>query len=458
MYELINLPLFIVQIFIVVRAARFLSKKILDFGSIFELLYGIWYIPIIYDMLYGQRLFGYIYGSVIRNYIRYFTYDIATITKFNLITTLIMIAFELGYSSCRNSIPVRFDFEIKKPINKNKYYFAQFALLALWAALEIRGFFRYGGSIAGFFSAINKDMYGSEIVEILMIKLPLFLFANFFYYNASLRRKKIGVIYWILVLLPAIQTHQRREMIANFLFAVIIYFSYYATIKNTYVNGSKKINRRVKKYMIVAFAVVVCMVPLLWFLRVHNNQILNKGVTEVVFTRSFMEVLFEGSGASGFPTLIIYDRFRAEHGMNFYLHQILFLFQSFIPRSVFPGKTSPINLIIRDSLGIDNNLSLFYINELYFTFGYFSALISFLVGRIFSKLYNRYTISSVFEDKLLMALFLSNIVNIFKNGLTSFLISTVFFAILLYVDLSYLGIAEKVRIQNGKIVINRGLR
>ena len=458
MYDLINLPLFFIQILIVLNAMRNLLKKILDFGSIFELLYGIWYIPIIYDMLFGRRMFGYAYESVTKNYSRYFIYDTVAITKFNLITTLIMVAFALGYSSYRDSKTVRFEYRIDRPINKYKYYFAQSVLFSFWAVLEIRGFFKYGGSIAGFFAATKKDMYGSEIVEILIVKIPLLVFANYFYFNASIRRKKIGIIYWILVLFPAIQTHQRREMIANFLFAAIVYFSYYATTKNVSTIDSQILNRRMKKYMVIVFFAVVCMVPLFWFLRVHDNQVINKGVTEVKYTRTFLEVLLFGGGATGFPTLIVFDVFRMEHGVNFFFHNILFLLQSFIPRRLFPGKTSPINLIIRDMLGINANLSSFYINELYFTFGLFSILISFLIGRVFSKLYNRYTSSLMFDDKLLMALFLANIVNLFKNGLVSFLIHTVFIVILFYADLSYLGISEKIRILKGKVIIKRRMR
>lgn len=455
MYEAINVVLLVIQILMFAHAIRRLSRRIIDFGAILVMMYTIWYVPIIYDMLIGDQHFESAYRNLMAIYSQYFVYDVATITKFNCITTFIMLAFELGYSmKCTNS-QITFVYRTDQEIRKNRYLFIQCFILALWLLLEVRGYFMFGGSLRSFISTTRKDMYGSEIVEALATKLPIILFANSLYYNSTKGVKKLGIIYWVIIIISSLQTHQRREMIANFLFAVILYVSYRATLNNLKTGNTATINRRVKKYIIVVFVAVLCMVPLFWFLRVYDNQVINRGVSQVVYTRSFFELLLTGSGVTGFPTLIIYDRFGEINGIHYYLRELLFTLESFIPRSLFPGKMKALNIFIRDSLGVSNNLSMFYINELYFTYWLFSIPISFIVGLLFSKFYNRFINGTSFEDKVFMAFFLSNIIKLFKNGLSSFLISTVFLSIFIVLDFSFLGIAERIRASNGKIILSR---
>lgn len=458
MHEEINILLLLIQILIFVHALRRLNQKITDFGAIFVIMYSVWYVPIIYDMLTGGRYFESAYRNLLLIYSDYFVYDAALLTKLNLITTLIMLAFELGYSSQYKKNTFTFTFRTNDEIRKKKYLIAQAVILGIWLLLEVRGFFMAGVSFRAFFSSTRKNMYGSEIVETLILKLPIILFANFLYYSASQKRKKIGLIYWLLIAIAALQTNQRREMISDFLFAIILYISYYATIKKETGNAAFNINRRVKKYVIVVFVAVLCMVPLFWYLRVYSNQVINLGATSVKFTRSFGELLFSGSGVTGFPTLIIYKKFGEENGISYIFRELLFTLEAFIPRSLFPGKMKALNIFIRDTLGVSNNLSMFYINELYYTFGVLSILVSFIVACVFSKLYNNFTNRSTFEGKFYMAFFLSNIIKLFKNGLSSFVISTVFLSILIMLDFSYLGIAEHVRILGNKIIIRKGYR
>ena len=455
MYEAINIFLFFVQLIIFIRAIIRLSRKIIDFGSIFEMIYFVWYVPVIYDMLSGQRGFDYVYYAFNSLYAQYFTYTPASITKYNLITTLIMVAFEIGYSSVKTGNQISFTFNTNNNPSKRKYMFVQMILLSIWLFLEVRGFFRYGGSLRGFFSSTNKDMYGMEVIEMLINKIPLILFSNYFYYNAANHKKRIGIFYWIIVILPVLQTHQRREMIANFLFAVIVYLCYYATIKNFKTLDPGKISKRIKRYIVYAFVVVICAVPLLWFLRVHDSQVINRGATQVVYTRNFKEVLLEGSGASGFPTLITFVNYGKTNGITYYLRQLLYTLEAYIPRSIFSGKLSSLNIYIKQRIGVSNNLSMFYINELFYTFDILAIPISFVIGRFFSKAYNRFVISNSFEDKIMMALFLSNIIGFFKNGLSSFMISTSLVMILLLLDFSYYRIATNFSFVKGKIIIRK---
>ncbi len=456
MYVIINILLLLSQIILLVKAVHRLSRKITDFGAIFIIIYSIWYVPIIYDLLTGGRFFGSAYRNLMQIYSYYFVYDTSLLTQLNLVTTLIMVAFEIGYSSQCSYESVNFTFQTEHKINERKYILAQGVILIVWLLLEIRGFIKSGISVSAFFSSTRKDIYGSEIVHNLVLKLPIVLFGNSLYYNATKNIKKIGIWYWAIIIVAAFQTSQRREMISDFLFSIILFVSYNATLMKKNGGNSLKINDKVKKSVIVVFMVALCMVPLFWYLRVYSNQVINHGATHVEFSRSFLELLLSGSGVTGFPTLIIYKRFGEENGINYIFRELIFTLESFIPRSIFPGKMKATNILIRDTLGVSNNLSMFYINELYYTYWVFAIPISCAVGYILSKLYNKFTSSSSFEDKFYMAFFLSNIIKLFKNGLSSFAISTVFLMIIIYVDFSYLGIAEHSR--NSKRYINNSGR
>ena len=457
MIEFVNIVLLIVQILVFLHALSRLSKKIVDFGAIFVVMYSLWYVPIIYDLLLGGHVFESVYQNLLKVYAHFFVYDAALLTQLNLATTLIMVAFEVGYSTQCDKKPIQFTYQTSSSFREDRFLIAQGILFAIWLLLEVRGFFMSGASLKAFFLATKKDMYGSEIVRILVLKLPILMLGNALYYNATKNKKSYGIAYLVMIFVSSFQTNQRREMIANFLFVLILYICYFATLRKQKGLDAIIINKKIRRIVIVSFVAVLCMVPLFWYLRVFSNQYA-KGLTNVTFSRSFMELLLSGSGVTGFPTLIIYRQFGEEMGVSFYLRELFFTLESFIPRSLFPEKMTALNIFIRDSLGVSNNLSMFYINELFYTYGIFAFPVSFLVGHYLSKFYRRFIVGTTFADKFYMAFFLSSIIKLFKNGLSSFVISVVFFSILIFLDFSYLGIAEQIKISKRKLVLRKGNR
>lgn len=460
---LINTILAVFQIGIFLNAIRSLKKCILDFAAIVELLYCIWFVPVVFDMMAGTNIFSYVY-KITREF--NLSTSLQQITFFNFISFLIIVSFEAGYRLFRPANKeLSFKYEVQGSVFYSNFYIVQAAIFVLWVYLEFTAFRNYDGSLRLFLSASRKTgIYSSFYIKNLIMYLPLVLLTNYMLSRLYQKQKLgAGVIKYLIIVVAAIlPTGQRREMISILIFVAIILVLFNQTSKIQHETQKKHyeededvdkdesergtIRRLIKKLkfqIILILGMCAAAIPFFWILRWRDNQIQNIGYVSGE-ARGILELIF-GSGATGFPTLIAIDNYCSATGTNFYLRNVLYLLQVAIPRSILGDmKIGALTEFVQQSLGTSSNLSIFYVGDLYFTFGIFGVVVSFLTGYFLSKVYNKWLYKNNFRAMVYALVVFSQIVTFFKNGLAEFLIKVVFLSLILLVDFKLLNPGGKI--------------
>lgn len=429
----INIVAFFLQVIYLVRAIKKFNKNPIDFSALFAFLYIAFYSSAAWNYLFDLNLF--------KN--EFFIYYEVFPTKFeassvNLISVIIMWAFEFGYSMKR---VVKAPIKRTLVINKSKMEFIQVLLIICWFMITIYGFKSYGGSLRLFFSPARKTIYTSGYLISLVVIIPTTLFTLNLVNDKISKYKKtiLTIFYSVMLMLTQISLGQRREII-NGLIYIFIMLMLSRRIKNNAIFDIINNNMIRKKIISLGFLVIL-LVPILWYLRTYTTQV-QRGATEIVMpwkVRGWFELLF-GSSTTGFQTTFIIDDFTKQYG-EFWLHSIIFLITIVLPRSIFPWKLMTITKTMQFAFGIQGNLSLFYINDIYYNFGILSIIASFLFGYFLSKIYNMNLKSENLYSKAYAVILLSQIILLFKNGFAQYII--MIFQYFLVFKLSYIFIYRK---------------
>lgn len=436
----VNLIVLIIQFILLIRACRIFYKNPLDFGAIFLLFYLIFYAPGYWNYLYDLGLYT-------NSFFQYFgvSTDISIITRFNLISTLIMVSFEFGYSLSRRKRSKDKEFDYKY-IHKN-YRIAMLTLLSVWFLIIVDAFINYGGSLFLFFSPARKNAYTSGYATSLVVIIPTILLTLKVLKNIAQNKKtnKTIWVYVILLLLSSISLGQRREMIyASVYIAILLVLANFNKVKQG-VDFFKTFKFRVK---VIRLGIVTSvLVPTLWWARTYFTQV-QRGDANIILPwklRGWFELLF-GSSSTGFQSTIVLDSFDKLYGIP-YLHSLMLMLTIPIPRSILPSKPVTIPKLMQFTLNDTGNISLFYINDIYFNFGLFCLIASFIFGYTISYFYNRSLKSKNLVNKIPAIVLISQIILLFKNGFAQYCI-LLFLYLFLYFLMRRFVFPRKIKVTN----------
>lgn len=360
--------------------------------------------------------------------------------KYIAITTVVTILMEIGYSlgsrgggsyrGNRRLLGIR----AETRYNGSLYSLAIGALLILWLYFMYKSYRSFGRSLILFLMPSRKQAIASGFQEIMQTVLPELIFAMCVIRNWEKKNiLKSALIPLLLVILAVFSNAQRREMIQGIIFCgLVLLIKYFNRI------GAKEgVDHTVKKkpwrkYVILGITAAAVLIPLLWYARNISNQISRGGIEENPFSlHSFSDLLF-GSSTTGFDTTLVIDWYDNEYG-NLFLHCIRYFFSFWIPRSIYPGKPAQMTQLIKLVRGDWGNLSTFYVNDLYFSFKALSIVLVPTVGWLLSRIYNKASRSRDVAKVIFSAYMFSQIVLLFKNGVSVFFVRVTLFWIMLTV-------------------------
>ena len=434
MYYSINIALLFLQIILLVDAIRKLQKDYLNFSSYFVLMYIILYVPVFWDIYLKKYYFNYTYkivyefGMTTSNYI---------ITKMNVICFLIILCFYLGFNvkiANKNHMNL---FESKQRAKikflSNRYLILQLFLLIVWLLIILKSISNYEGNLLLFFSPSSKTVYSSSYIKCISFAISRLMF-NLRICRDSIRYHKIKpsiIFYMAVILMSVVPTGQRREIIDAIIYILIVVI--YVLNQQ---NHEKYFNKQMLKKIIKTLSFSLLFVIVLWYSRVYFTQLQNGNRLDNLFQiRSPFQILY-GSSATGYPTMLSMYKFFENSKMP-YLRNVIYVLTSFIPRSIYASKLTPLTEYMQIKTGLDSNLSLFYTGDLYYTFGYFSVFVSFLFGVCLSKIYNQSKSKDNIRYSYISIFIFSKIILLFKNGLAEFIIIFVFSYIIIELGMKF---------------------
>lgn len=419
MVFIINIVILVVQILYFIKKVLSFKKEYMDFSAIFYFIYCFFYIPVFWDMFLQTNIFKYVYKIVSEYNIEALP---ETLTFYNFISLLIIMGFGFGYDLYKN--------KENKNINyiyiENYYILIQISLFGFWLLLETIAFKTYDKGLLLFLLPSSKKIYNSAYVKYLTIAVPLVMFTlrtikDLYKYG---KIKKGIILNIIIVIITVIPAGQRREIIEAFLYmAMIILFS------------NVTIEKQLYKKMIKLLIVSLIFVAVFWYARVYFFQFQKNRSTlgNPFSTRKPIEVVY-GSGATGFPTSIAIHNFYNERHLP-YGRNIIYVFTNIIPRSLYENKLSALTEEIQQVSNTNSNLSLFYVSDMYFTFGMLSPFFSLFFGYFFSRLYKN-SLKGSLRKKYLSYFMFSKIILLFKNGFSEYIIMMVFYVVLLEIAIN----------------------
>lgn len=427
LYNIVNITVFILQTFILSICIKCLKKNIIDFGSIFYIIYYMFNVPIYIDYFYELNFFKYTYKIVSGYNIDAYS---QTAINFNIMSFLIMVMFFIGYRLYKKNN----NHKALKNMNSRLYSAIQIFLLIIWIVLTTISINKYGKGIFLYFTPAVKNIYSSFYEKYLVISIPYIMFTlrccrDLYKYK---KIKKSILFYEILLLLSTLPTGQRREIISAIIYISLVLIFFNQNIKQIITNSKEKIhNKKSRKKIVLLGIISLLLISITWYGRVLFTQIQN-GKTNIVKpweNRSIIEVIY-GSSSTCFPTTIAINNYYKNTNDTPYLKQLKFLITSFIPSSIYSNKQKTFIEELQLLTNNDSNLSLFYINDMYFTYGYISIVISLLFGYLIGSLYKNNSESTELVNKYISLLMFSQIILLYKNGAADYIIRISFVVIL----------------------------
>lgn len=439
--NLLNIILLFFQILILIWTMYNFKRNPLSFLNIFLFMYLIFYVPSIYDLYFDLGWLNHPYISMFGvNASKY------ELTYFNCISTTIILSFIIGYRisfkfSCKHKLKNNNNsklYPVKYFFNKSNFNIIKYTLLLIWFMSMVYAILSYNGNKLTFFMPSYKLAYANGYIEIIATTIPKVLF---FMYICKQRIKKTQYLkcisfyfYCILMLLSVMCKGVRNDILT---IMIIIFVSILEDSINNYNIDKYFIRKQINKIsklgnkMILLGCILIILIPATWYLRTIFNQLVQGQEIIAPWTidgRKPLDILF-GSGSSGIETSLIlnyYDKFNIFRPF----HSLLFLLQVVIPRSIFPDKLMTIQLTLSNFIGIEGNLSVFFINDVYFSFKLLSPLFSFIIANIVSHIYEKSLATSCPWKSPYHIIMLSNIITFFKNGFANFTVDCIFFFVL----------------------------
>lgn len=432
MHDIIFLIILILNVCTAVYCFRCLKKNIFSFDAILFFMYLVFYFLPIVDY---ELSLGFFTDDLLR--INGYYYDDSTVSKFTIASYLIMVCLIFGYrkltfKSQNSGLRVEQSYSIKFG-NFQVVKLGLIGVLILLLAIDISNY-KYG--IQHYFSMARKEFEThSNGIAMLLSLLPVIILCLEYVYEVKTfgKVKKRILFYMALSLIISVTTGQRREIINHFLLILFLYID----SKNYRINEKpseqnvKLFQKRAFRLMLIGAIMVVILIPVTWYLRVYSTQ-LQYGNIVNPFRRGWVELIF-GSSSTGFQTSVILEGFDRKHGIPI-LNSVWLMVTYFIPRGIFANKAMITTEYVQQVLGTAGNLSTFYINDMWFTFYYFSPVISILFGIFFKNVMRpiKQEKDRVYDvvKKIPAYIALSKIITLFKNGFASYFISMVLFYII----------------------------
>lgn len=431
-----------IQLLLLVLALMNIFKKPFDIGTIMVLLYMIFYALPAWDFYFQGDLFL----KTIQNYPVGYENDNEGLYLI-FVSTLIILAFYIGYLLIGKLFCKESKIKYTYKIDYKKYKLVISGLLTLWFAIFLYSFSNYDQSLLLFFSPSRKEgVFESGYIGTLYLLIPLSLFiikALKDYIN--LGKIKVNTLLLVLPVIAIYMTSGQRREILNLLIFLMALLTHLGVEK---LQKRKKINStKYKRKKIIQLGVLsVILIPVLWWGRVVFTQ-LQRNSTDIIMPwnrRGFLELLF-GSSSGGFKTLLLglehKEFYEIEWG-----HSIYFFISSIIPRSLMENKPILMNIMWQRDFGLQGNPSTFYINEMYLNFGLLSILISAVFGIVLSFFYNKFYNSKSIVKNVFAYLIFSEVILLYKNGFTQFMIS-------ILITLSVVGVICKMIFRKGKVKV-----
>lgn len=339
-----------------------------------------------------------------------------------LITLSLLVGSILGSTMVKNNRSA-----IKIQIQKTKLFNAIIKIcILLWGVLFLWLLSRSGISIIKFITPnLKYDIFPSYYVKNLYLTLPIVIITL---YYLEKRRFNVKTNIWIIIsLITSSATAQRRDAIVVVLFLIALKFI---------MSGEPlRINiKNFNKYFKIGI-VAISLVPILWWARVWYDMKSKTGYVSIMpwEHRGALEVIFGGQ-ATGFPTfLLVYD-WVSNTGVK-WGYSIWVTLTSFIPRSIWLNKPITPSDLLQAEYGLSTNPSMFFINELYLSFGILSFIFAFILGFIMSWMYKKFMNSRMISKRMILVILFSQFVTFFKNGIHVFSVNTIFMIIMLLISI-----------------------
>ncbi len=435
---LTQLALMILQIGLLVVGIVRIKKYVFDLCGYLDLLFFVFFAIPSWDLYFGVNNFGH----------QYVDFDVTvsqnTVMYYIAVTTMVAVLFDFGYSLGAKIISNKagegnnrlVDTQAGAKCDVLIYLLIILPLVLLWLYIMYTAYKQFGRSLVLFLLPSRKSSNLSGVMGILQLVIPALVFSLSVirnWHNNSIILPSL--IPALMLLIAASSNNTRREIIHAIMFCGLLFLL--KVFKNQREKKGKMIILKKKpwyKFIIVGIAMVAFLVPLLWYLRSYSTQ-LARGVVSVnpFSLHSFSDLLF-GSSSTGFDTTLVVDAYDKTYG-GLFLHLIRFYLAFWIPRSINPNKLMQITQMVKAARGDWGNLSLFYINDLYFSFKALSILFVPLIGMLISVIYNKTSRSGKIAKVVFSSYMFSQILLLFKNGVSVYLVRiTLFGVMLLFVD------------------------
>ncbi len=428
MYNILAVVMMALQVFILIRGFIRIRRYIFDICGYLNILFAVFFTLPAWDLFYGGGYFVHKVADFSVNPTQ------SDVMKYIVISTTIALLFDFGYFLGNRTFAYKvgdsrlLNIKAETTYNKNSYDLICFLLFSFWLYIMYSAYRTFGRSLLLFIMPSRKKEIYSGFSSMMQLVIPEVLLALSFVRHWDKRKIIIPSIFPLLMLLISVSSSdQRREMIHGIIFCGLLILIKYFNILGDKEGVERVLKKRPwRKYAITGIAISVALIPLLWYARNYSNQLTRGEVTVNPFSlHSFTDLIF-GSSSTGFDTSLVVDWYDNTYGGLFF-HCIRYFTTFWIPRAIFDGKTIQITLLIKLARGDWGNLSLFYINDLYFSFKYLSVIFVPLMGYLLSKIYNRASSSRDIKNVIFSIYIFSQVVLLFKNGVSVFFIRITLF-------------------------------
>lgn len=315
-----------------------------------------------------------------------------------------------------------------------------------WAIVFILIFSSSGLTLLEFLSPIRKEtsLIGGHFLAQLLILIPLSISLAFL--ASGKQRKTLSMFAFLIALVMAFSTAQRRSVLIVILLYGIFYLLYFSP--------TISFRRLTSKYRWRVFFIAGLMAPLiptLWVARNIATGIFGEAFSFYQIERGAIELFF-GSTATGFPVIVLITELLSESPYIYFAKSVFFLVSFPVPRAIWPTKPALADNFVSDSFGMNLSPSLFYVGEALLNFWVlapvFLMLFAFALSR-WSSFQLRSFVGTPYSTQrsrltavLMFSVVYAHSILLFKNGFTLFLVSTLVWIIALRLLLWFLLFAR----------------
>lgn len=424
--EISTILTLIINILLIIYCIKRFKRHPLSFDVIIYFMYLIFYYIPLLDYIYSWGMFS---NNLLR--VNGYVGDIETAIKFNFVSLFIISTFMMGFR-------IKFVFFRKRQnskkqtinnvriiLKKKKLYYIKIILFITLALVVFSALRNYNYGIRNFFSMARKEAYTSNIQTTLVTVIPTILLSLEFI-EEVITYKRIRpklFLYALLSIFVTMTRGQRRELINEVIFIALLLI--YGRSHKYYSLDRNEVNSKIRRYIILLGALVAVLIPATWYLRVYSTQFQYGYKINPFQYRGWLELLF-GSSSTGFQTSIILDNYNRDYGLPS-LASVKLMLSYFIPRAFFNSKAMVLTRYVQQGLGTSGNLSVFYINDVWFNFYYFSPLISLLLGKTISNIVKNLDDDYNLFRTITKYVAFSKVITLFKNGYTGYFFSFIIF-------------------------------